>query len=347
MTQVWRASVARLAAVVAVLAVAGCAGGDDEAPQDAAGVVTVEHIYGSTAVAEVPERVVTIGGNAGDLPAALGVVPVGITSEGADFGADADGLQPWLREELEAAGADLPDAGLLDESWELQFERIAALEPDLILATRGWIDEDDYARLSSIAPTIGPLLEQGSGGDWREELRITGQVLGVEDRAEAVIAESEALIAGARSEHPTLDGATMLWSYEPADGQVSFLTGDYIGLDTFEMFGMSEDPSILSSGASTAEGDITAVISQENLSLLSCDFYFVIDMSMESLDQPLVARWAPVADGRYVQYDDLLLDSAVYSMSPLALRWLVEDSGFLAQVEEALDGRAVQRRAQG
>lgn len=343
-----RSRLAPLAGLLALaLFAAGCGGessGDDGA-EDGPDVRTIEHIYGTTEVTGTPKRVVTIGGNAGDLALALGVVPVGITTETEEFGADEDGLQPWFREELDEQGGEVPDAGMMNAEWELEYERIASVDPDIILATRGWVDEESYKRLDSIAPTVGPLVAQGNGGGWDEELRTIGEILDAEDAADRVIEDLEDQIAEARADHPRLDGATLLWSYAPENGQVRFLSGEYGGLNTFALFGITEDPSIAESSAKFDEERTFAEISLENLSQLETDIYFVVDMSLDSLNPPLVKRWAPAAEGRYIQYDDLLLDSAVYSPSPLALDWLIEDSGLLDQLEQALDGEAVVRRA--
>lgn len=68
---------------------------------------------------------------------------------------DADGFLPWTRAELEKSGQTLPTpAPYYSDSGELLFEQILNAAPDLILAPYSGFSEQDYQRLSSIAPTL-------------------------------------------------------------------------------------------------------------------------------------------------------------------------------------------------
>ena len=119
----------RTAVIAAALAllVAGC-GEEQESEQPAqtndAFPVSIEHKFGTTVVEEPPERVVTVGFNDQDFALALGVTPVGVRQ--FQGGIDIT-KRPWAQDEL--AGADPQLIGAED----LEFEKIAALRPDLIL----------------------------------------------------------------------------------------------------------------------------------------------------------------------------------------------------------------------
>ncbi|AVZ40015.1 MULTISPECIES: ABC transporter substrate-binding protein [unclassified Dietzia] len=106
--------------------------------------VTVEHEFGETTIESEPQRVVTLGWGDVDNAIALGVNPVGYARS-----ADYPGLQPWARD---AAGEI--DAVDLGSASEPDYERIASLEPDLIIDVQGGTDDEQYSRLSSIAPTV-------------------------------------------------------------------------------------------------------------------------------------------------------------------------------------------------
>ena len=67
---------------------------------------------------------------------------------------DADGFLPWTRAELEKSGQTLPTPAVLLRQRELLFEQILNAAPDLILAPYSGFSEQDYQRLSSIAPTL-------------------------------------------------------------------------------------------------------------------------------------------------------------------------------------------------
>jgi len=118
------------------------------ATTDAAFPVTIEHKYGSTEITAQPERIVTVGLTDQDALLAPGIVPVG-TSEW--FGGYPGSIWPWAQDELAALGGAIP-AAVGGES--INMEKIAALQPDLILALYAGVTQEQYDLLSQIAPTV-------------------------------------------------------------------------------------------------------------------------------------------------------------------------------------------------
>jgi iron complex transport system substrate-binding protein len=110
------------------------------------GAVTVKHKFGQTTVASPPKRVISAGFTEQDDLLALGVVPAAVTNW---WGDQPFGVWPWAQPRL--GGAQPVVLSLVDG---LQFDRIAALKPDLIVSTNAGVDRDSYNRLSGIAPTI-------------------------------------------------------------------------------------------------------------------------------------------------------------------------------------------------
>ena len=92
---------------------------------DAAFPVTIDHALGSTEIPARPERVITLGYGEGDIVAALGIVPLAINA----YGARADLPTPWFDEAVDGT-----DVQLLNLADGIPYERIAALDPDVILA---------------------------------------------------------------------------------------------------------------------------------------------------------------------------------------------------------------------
>ena len=93
--------------------------------------VTIEHAFGSTTIPAAPRRVVTIGFNEADFALALGVAPVGVR----DFiGEYAEESRPWAQEALGGATPEVVGGN------ELELEKIAALQPDVILGVYSFID---------------------------------------------------------------------------------------------------------------------------------------------------------------------------------------------------------------
>ena len=97
------------------------------APGDASFPVTVPHKFGESVVAEEPERVVVVGLTEQDTLLQLGVVPVAVTEW---YGEKPFATWPWAEELLGDAEPEV-----LSTSDGFEMERIAALEPDLIIGT--------------------------------------------------------------------------------------------------------------------------------------------------------------------------------------------------------------------
>lgn len=116
------------------------------------GSVTVRHAFGDTTIPGPPQRVVSAGLTEQDDLLAVGVVPIAVTDW---FGGEPFGVWPWAQRQL--AGAQ-PAVLNLDNG--IPVEEIAALKPDLIVATNAGLDADTYAKLSEIAPTVA---QTGSG----------------------------------------------------------------------------------------------------------------------------------------------------------------------------------------
>ena len=125
--------------------------------------VTIEHVYGETTIEKKPERVATVAWANHEVPLALGVVPVGMSK--ATWGDDdADGVLPWVEEELEELGADTPV--LFDETEGIDFEAVADTQPDVILAAYSGITQEEYDTLSKIAPALIAGIFESSGSPW-------------------------------------------------------------------------------------------------------------------------------------------------------------------------------------
>lgn len=125
--------------------VPGCGGGAGE--QTSANTRTIEVKYGAAEVSGTPKRVVSIGLTDQDTLLALGVVPVA-TREW--LGEQPGAIFPWAEEQL--GDADLPE--IVGTATEFNVEKIAALEPDLIVGLYSGLTEQEYETLSEIAPTV-------------------------------------------------------------------------------------------------------------------------------------------------------------------------------------------------
>lgn len=188
-----------LSVLVAVVLVAGCASsrgtasptvtaspatGVEASPSAVAGFPkTVEHALGTTEIPATPERILVLNQySLLDYLLVLGVTPIGSTGDPVADYPFASYLEGRTDGVAMVGGNEGPN-----------LEQVAALDPDLILANP-W-QEDIYAELSEIAPTLGVPLTYS---DYLEELRWLADVVGRADQAEELIAAHEVRIEALR-----------------------------------------------------------------------------------------------------------------------------------------------------
>lgn len=169
--------------------------------------VRIEHKYGTTVIPSVPERVVTAGFNDEDYALAFGVVPVGVR----DFiGPFPEETRSWTQAAL---GGATPEK-VSGADGALNFEAIAALRPDVILAY-SYLLPEEYEKLAAIAPTV---VEAKDGSLWPDHTLTVGRALGQEERAAEIVSSLERRFARVRQEQPEFAGksAAIVFGYDPA-----------------------------------------------------------------------------------------------------------------------------------
>jgi iron complex transport system substrate-binding protein len=220
---------------------------------------------------------VTAGFNDADFALALGVVPVGV----ADFiGPFPETTRSWAREPLAGARPEVVTSG----TGELLLERIAALDPDVIVYYSYLEDAEDYRRLAAIAPTV---VEPRAGTLWQRHTLDVGRALGRERQAREQVRRVQARFAREREAHPEFAGTTAAVFFPTSSGP------DYYLLEP-------EDPR---TGLFTTLGfrmpEVTGPISRERAALLDQDLLVVVGTTREELqDDPLVTRLNAVREGR-------------------------------------------------
>ena len=311
---------------VAVGVVAASAGAADATVAEDVFPVTISHKYGETTIDAVPERVVSVGFAEHDGILALGVIPVGVRDW---YGEQPFATWPWAQDELgDAEPAVIPAAGL-------NFEQIAELEPDVILGIGSGMTDTDYATLSAIAPTIAQPGEfPDYGTPWRETLTITGRVLGRSQEAAQVIADTEQLIADARTEHPEFEGATAAVSFVFEE-----LPGAYSSNDIRSQLMMDLGFEIPAEFDELAGDDFYFTVSQEELAVLDTDALVWLVSSDEEAaaigEIALRPTLDAVAEGREV-VADALLSGAFSHGSPLSIEYVIDE--LVPQLALAVDG---------
>jgi iron complex transport system substrate-binding protein len=198
---------------------------------------------------------------------------------------------------------------------------VAALRPDLILGVYAGMTEEDYDRLSRIAPTVPDTGEHVDYGmPWQEQLRLTGRALGREDRAETLAGDIEAQFARAREEHPEFGEATALFAYREESG--SF--GAYSSADPRGRFLRSLGFRAPTRIDELAGDQFFTQVSGEQLRLIDQEVLVMIDLANvaasrdELMRDPLYRRLDVVRAGRDV-YPAVEPAAALSFSSPLSL----------------------------
>nr|BFE73400.1 iron-siderophore ABC transporter substrate-binding protein [Actinoplanes digitatis] len=304
--------------------------------------VALPHKYGTTTVSAEPKRIVTVGLVEQDALLALGVVPTATTEW---FGGKPGAVWPWAQAAL--GGATAPQ--VLTNTDGIQFEKVAALRPDLILAVYSGLTAEDYATLSKIAPTVAqPKDTVDYGVSWQDLTRTVGSAVGRKAQADKVVADVEARFAAVRKEHPEFAGATGLmattWEgyyvYGPQDSRGWLLTD--LGFK-------------LPDGLAEVTGkEFGANLSKERTDLLDVGALvwlvdkYAPDKAKVQAD-PLYAKLKVKTEGRDVYLEnEELVGAATSFVTVLSLPPLLDQ--LVPQLAAAVDGNpatAVQRAAAG
>ncbi|WP_210530468.1 iron-siderophore ABC transporter substrate-binding protein [Rubellimicrobium arenae] len=220
---------------------------------------TFEHRFGTTVVEAEPHRIVSLDYGGQDDLLALGIVPV---AQRYWYGDDPLGTWPWAQEAL-------GDASFEMLTGDLNIEQIAALDPDLILATYSGITADQYALLSQIAPVVAA---ESAYGDfttpWNARIRAMARAVGKSEEAEAKVRAIEERLASIAADHPEWKELTATvavhWNGTPGAyrsndpraqllGAMGFVTPAAVdaggGMDAFYATFSAEDPSPLDADA--------------------------------------------------------------------------------------------------
>jgi iron complex transport system substrate-binding protein len=320
-----RMKLAALAAttLTAALLLAGCSAPASDSTSDASsgssgGGATIEHAFGETTVPADPENVVTLGWGSTDASIALGVVPVAIPFD--SYAGDENGVLPWVADAIEKDGATMPTI-LPDSPDEPPYEAIAAADPDVILAVYSGITEEQYEKLSEIAPTVA-YPDQAWSTPWRDVVTTVGAALGKSDEAKTVLAGIDEQIAQKASEHPEFKGKTLaavadsagtFYVYKKNDPRVGFM---------FDL-GFENAPAV--DELSNGDGTFFYTLSYEQLDKLQADVvlnYATTQADADTFSNSTQTAVIPaVSAGHVAQLVGAQNISAVSPPTALSLPW--------------------------
>jgi iron complex transport system substrate-binding protein len=301
--------------VIAVLAavLTGCGGssdGGDASSNTNAGsstkapsTVAITHRFGTTDTPVRPKRVVSLDAQWTDVLLAMDAPPVGYL---LDYNLE-DGF-PWRGDRLDQATG-------IAATTALPYEKIAALEPDLIVVAYFAQNDNDYKKLTAIAPTIATL-SASQVDTWQDITLTAGRVLDEPKRAQAVIDDVEGQVAAVATELPGLDGKTFaLVNYVPGDKFYVVSDPKDGAVQLFTQLGMSISPTILEAGR---DGPGRVELSLERADMLDADLLIVFPNGGDPED---IVGWdqLPAVKSGAVSVLDYAAVSGLNTPSPLSI----------------------------
>jgi iron complex transport system substrate-binding protein len=301
--------------------------------------VTIKHVFGETTITEQPTRVATVSWVNDDVAVALGVVPVGVPKN--EWGGNEQGSTPWKDAALEGLGAGFGSDKApvqYSEADGINFTEIAKLTPDVILAAYSGLSEEDYRKLSEIAPVVAHP-EVAYGTSWQDSTAIIGKALGKDAEATKLIASTEATVKNEAAKYPQIAGKTFIYGYaNPADPTA---TGFYTANDNRPRFlsaiGMKLAP--VAEKASAGSKEFFLPWSAEKANELESDIFLssVEDAATGEAvkSDPLLGQIPAVRNGAFVADANKSLVLAISASSPLSLPWALDT--FLPQLATAAD----------
>jgi iron complex transport system substrate-binding protein len=327
------------ALLAALVALAGC--GSSEEPADTPAAkgggafpARVEHKLGVTTVPAKPKRIVVIGLSEQDVVLELGYKPIATTEW---YGDQPYATWPWAREAL---GEAKPTVLHTDDGFE--FETIAALRPDLIIGVNAGLEREDYDKLSQLAPTIA---SPKGGTDWFSrwdlQVELVAKALGKPEEGRRLVREVEDAYAEAAAAHPEFEGKTATFAQNGFYSGLLYVYPAGLNTEFLTMLGFEINPKL--TPLVEREGEQVG-ISPERLDVIEADlvvFATEKPADLTALEKvPTFGKLPAVAENRSV-YTDGTLAGAIYFMTPLSLKYVVER--LPEQLAAAVAGEAPRR----
>ncbi|BDH56498.1 ABC transporter substrate-binding protein [Tsukamurella sp. PLM1] len=236
-------------------------------------------------------------------------------------GSTDTGVGEWARGLVRGdAPAPLPNA-----TGDFSVETVATTHPDLILAINNAITEDEYRRLSGIAPTVLHAPGQTDWAlPWQDVTRRVGQAVGRAARADALVADAEATVARAKAEHPEFGGRTAVLVIRWKDGKLRAFGPDAARFQVLGGLGFTPPAALTDRFAG---GKLNTELSAENFHLLDADVLVFDNWDRDRAlieNEPAFAALPVVRDKRLVGLDAVVSD-ALSMPNPVTIPFVTDD----------------------
>jgi len=274
--------------------------------------VSVDTKFGEVSIDKQPTTVVALGWGDAEIATELGVQPVGV-SDWLSFG--GNGLSPWAKASYEKAPEQLG-------TMEIDYEKVAALKPDLILNVRSAGDENAYKKLSAIAPTVSP----NEGGDnwltpWDTQVEMISTALGEKKKGTDLVTQVNDKLSEVKDAHPQWADKSATVLAKTAAEWGAYVKGD-ARADLLASLGFKQNETI----AGLAKDSFYVSLSEENVDQANSDVVvgFPIMVPVDSLSGDSAwKKLSAVKDGHAIVADEEL-SNAISLGTPASLLHAVE-----------------------
>lgn len=329
-----------LCALVGV-ALVGCGDADDDSPATASSTstttttaafpATVAHKFGTTTVESEPKRIVVVGLTEQDVVLQLGHKPIATTEW---YGEQPYAVWPWAQQALGDAKPEV-----LSTSDGFQFERIAALRPDLIIGTNSGMKQADYDKLSALAPTIAPPKGEGEFfSPWNIQTQMIADALGQHDEGAQLIAQVKDRFAKAAADHPEFAGKIATFAQNGFYSGLLYVYPEGVNTEFLTYLGFTMNPEV---NALPHKASEQVTVSQEQLPVIDGDVIVFATEEPKDVDNfkkiPTFLTLDAVKQNRAV-FTDGTLAGAIYFMTPLSLQYVLDH--LTPQLADAVAGQA-------
>jgi len=266
--------------------------------------VTVTHKFGETTIAARPQRIVALGQTDCDPLIALGITPVAIGSFLDDW---YNPVFPWNESGFDGKPEEV-------RFYDVEFEKIAALAPDLITMVSGGISKKDYETLSKIAPVVGaPVGYEDSAVPYGPHTLLIGQAVGMEAEAQEAVDALDEQFRQLREDHADWQGLTAV--HAEAYTGAYYVLGENAPRTTFlSSLGFTPSPEL----ADIVGDEYSKEISAEKLDLVG-DLDLVVWCTDEGAipdaqANPVISQLDSVQDGNAIWMTYAATDTFMWAM---------------------------------
>jgi iron complex transport system substrate-binding protein len=338
-----RASAVIAVTVASAIALTGCSASSSDSGSDggtaaASGSfpVTIDSALGSATIEKQPTRVATWGWSTQDAVLALGVVPVAMPLN--EYGGNDEGVLPWDADAIKELGGKTPQLLSGADTGEVPFEEFVEAAPDVILAPYSGLSQEDFDKLSKIAPVVA-YPDQKWSLPWQDQLSIVGQALGKTAEAESLLKKVDTKISDLAAANPVLKGTNFLYVSALEADKLNIFRASDPRVDLLTQLGMVVSPNVAALDADPSAGTYFYQLSYENLGKIDADLivgYFDSQASVDAfVADPLVAAMPAIQQGRFAPVVGESFVMASSAPTVLSIPWMLDK--YVPELAKAAD----------